>query len=122
VEALIHQLAIEHAMRVSDDDSEVVRLINLFSNNKSDSRKLKSHIGTLLLKEKLPSNKTPLLSLINKTPIASKWRKEVGIKPGSLYDELIYLENILQINHNPLACVYHRLEVARSLKEEILKN
>jgi len=109
-------------MRVSDDDSEVVRLINLISNIKSDSRKLKSHIGTLLLKEKLPSNKTPLLSLISNTPIASKWRNEVGIKPGSLYDELIYLENILQINHNPLECIYHRLEVARSLNEELLKN
>ena len=108
-------------MRVSDDDSEVVRLINFLS-NKSDSKKLKSHVGSLLLKEKLPSNKTPLLSLINNTPITSKWRIEVGVKPGSLYDELIYLENILQIKKDPLACVYHRLEVARSSKEELLKN
>jgi hypothetical protein len=122
VEVLIHQLAIEHAMRVSDDDSEVVKLITILSNTKSDSKKLKSHVGSLLLKEKLPSNKTPLLSLINKTPITSKWRNEVGIKPGSLYDELIYLENILQISNSPQTCIYRRLEKARSAKEELLKN
>ncbi len=122
MEVLIHQLAIEHAMRVSDDDSEVVKLITILSSNKSDFKKLKSHVGSLLLKEKLPSNKTPLLSLINKTPITSKWRNEVGVKPGSLYDELIYLESILKISKSPQTCIYHRLEMARSTKEELLKN
>lgn len=109
-------------MRVSDDDSEVVKLINILNNDKADYLKLKSHVGSLLLKEKLPSNKTPLLSLINKTPITSKWRNEVGVKPGSLYDELIYLENILKLKQDPQDCIYHRLEVARSSREKLLKN
>jgi hypothetical protein len=44
----------------------------------------------------------------------------VGVKPGSLYDELTHLESLLEIRLDPKKCIYQRLEEARARKENFI--
>jgi hypothetical protein len=117
---LIDNLVIEHAMRITDTDSDVLRLINSLRSKDSNQKKLKALIGKLIVKQNLPKENTPLLAILNKSKIARNWRDVVGVKPGSLYDELTHLESLLEIRLDPKKCIYQRLEEARARKENFI--
>ena len=118
---LIDNLVIEHAMRITDTDSDVLRLINSLRSKDSNQKKLKALIGKLIVKQNLPKENTPLLAILNKSKIARNWRDVVGVKPGSLYDELTHLESLLEIKLDPKKCIYQRLEEARARKENFIR-
>lgn len=117
---LIDNLVIEHAMRITDTDSDVLRLINSLRSKDSNQKKLKALIGKLIVKQNLPKENTPLIAILNKSKIARNWRDVVGVKPGSLYDELTHLESLLEIRLDPKKCIYQRLEEARARKENFI--
>ena len=117
---LIDNLVIEHAMRITDTDSDVLRLINSLRSKDSNQKKLKALIGKLIVEQNLPKENTPLIAILNKSKIARNWRDVVGVKPGSLYDELTHLESLLEIRLDPKKCIYQRLEEARARKENFI--
>lgn len=117
---LIDNLAIEHAMRITDTDSDVLRLINSLHSKDDNQKKLKALIGKLIVKQNLPKENTPLIAILNNSKIARNWRDEVGVKPGSLYDELTHLESLLEIKLDTKKCIYQRLEEARAKKENFI--
>jgi len=113
--------AIEHVMRISDDDGDVAVLLSTAS---LDPRRLEALVGRLTARTRVAiAPGTPLAALITGEVVRSSWRAGCPPQPGSLFCQWQFLHQLatgspLTETEPPDGDVYGHLEMLRAAHDQ----